>query len=168
MREYTRNQTLLANLPYAAMVTIGTATIATGLGFSAGALASAAGYLVYGVAGAVWIMVFVCRYCDYHGTRGCPCGYGLVSARFVPKGERECFAQKFKRHIPVIVPLWLIPVACGAIALHREYSRGLAGLVAVFAINSFAILPLVSRRHSCSECPQKDGCPWMAQRSAST
>jgi hypothetical protein len=101
MREYTRNQTLIANLPYAAMVALGMITIVTGLGFSAATLAGAAGYLVYGIAGAVWIMVFVCRYCDYHGTRGCPCGYGLVS-----------------------------------------------------------------RRHSCSECPQKDGCPWMAKRSA--
>ena len=74
----------------------------------------------------------------------------------------DMFAKKFKRHIPVIVPLWLIPVACGAVALSQRYSPGLVGLAAAFAVNAFIILPLLSRRHSCSECPQKDDCPWMA------
>jgi hypothetical protein len=97
----------------------------------------------------------------YYDNRGCPCGYGIVSARLVQKGDQECFARKFKRHIPAIVPLWLIPVACGAAALNRGYSPGVAGLIAAFAVNAFIILPLLSRRHSCSECPQKDDCPWM-------
>ena len=162
MRQYTAPQTLLANLPYAAMVALGTALIAWAFDFSTGSLVAAAGYLAYGFAGAVWIMVFVCPYCAYYGNRGCPCGYGIVSARLVRNGEQECFAKKFKRHIPVIVPLWLIPVACGAVALSQRYSPGLVGLAAAFAVNAFIILPLLSRRHSCSECPQKDDCPWMA------
>jgi len=165
MQEYTRNQTFVANLPYTVMVVTGAATIAWGFSLSAWALAGAAGYLAYGVAGSIWIMVFICRYCGYYGNRGCPCGYGVLAAKLVRKGEQECFAAKFKRHIPVIVPLWLIPLACGALALSRTYSKGLAGLLAVFAINSFVILPLVSRRHACSECPQKDGCPWMSKGS---
>jgi hypothetical protein len=164
MQEYTRTQTIVANVPYTVMVVTGAASIAWGFDFSAGALAGAACYLAYGVAGAVWIMLFICRYCGFYGTRGCPCGYGVLAAKLVRKGEQECFAAKFKRHIPVIVPLWLIPVACGAIALSRAYSNGLAGLLAVFAINSFVVLPLVSRRHACSECPQKETCPWMAQK----
>jgi hypothetical protein len=165
MQEYTRTQTVIANLPYTAMLVVGAAVIAWGFNFSAGALTGAASYVAYGVGGAVWIMVFICRYCGYYGTRGCPCGYGVLAARLVRKGEHECFAVKFKRHIPVIVPLWLVPVACGTIALSKAFSMGLAGILAAFVLNSFVILPLVSRRHACSECPQKDTCPWMANPS---
>jgi len=163
MREYSRAQTVVANLPYSIMLLTGAAVIAWGFGFSAQALAGAIGYAAYGVLGAVWIMVFICRYCAYYGTRGCPCGYGMLAARLAPKGSQECFAARFKRHIPVIVPLWLIPVACGAVALSHSFSPGQAWLLGAFVVNSFVILPLVSRRHACSECPQKDDCPWMAK-----
>jgi hypothetical protein len=166
MKEYTRTQTLIANLPYSLMLLTGAATIAHSFDFSGGALAGAAGYAAYGVGGAVWIMVFICRYCGYYGNRGCPCGYGVWAAKLAPKGAQECFAAKFKRHIPVIVPLWLIPAGCGALALSRTFSTGLAWLLAAFVVNSFVVLPLVSRRHACSECPQKEGCPWMAKSSA--
>jgi len=165
MREYTRTQTFVANLPYAAMVMMGAVLIARASGFPTWALAGALGYLAYGIAGALWIMVFICPYCSYYDTRGCPCGYGVLSARFVRKGGQECFAEKFRWHIPVIVPLWLIPVGCGAWSLSRGYTSGLAGLLAAFVVNSYVILPLVSRRHGCSECPQKEGCPWMARGS---
>lgn len=164
MKEYTHTETAIANLPYFIMLLLGAVIMAWGFGFSTVAVAGAVGYVVYGAVGAVWVMVFVCRYCGYHDTRGCPCGYGVLAARLVRKGGRECFAPKFKRHIPVIVPLWLIPPACGAIALSRASSHALTWLVGLFVVNSFVILPLVSRRHACSECPQKDGCPWMAQK----
>lgn len=166
MRAYTRTETLVANLPYAAMLLLGAWTIAVSLGASPAAVAAAVGYVVYGVAGSIWIMVFVCPCCHYHGSAGCPCGYGLLAAKLVPKGPLECFSRKFKRHIPVIVPLWFIPPICAAIALRGGLSRTLVGLLAAFAVNSFIILPLVSRRHSCHECPQKDDCPWMAREKA--
>jgi hypothetical protein len=31
----------------------------------------------------------------------------------------------------------------------------------VFAVDAFIILPVLSRKHGCVECPQKDDCPWM-------
>ena len=162
MKDYSRLQTLVANAPYAVMALLGTATIALGFGSSPLAVAGACGYLAYAVGGAVWTMVFICPYCSYYATRGCPCGYGMISAQLVPKGDHECFAEKFKRHIPVIVPLWLIPVVCGLAALWLSFSGWLAALIAVFVVNSFIVLPLVSRRHSCAECPQRNSCPWMA------
>ncbi len=161
-REYTRTQTLLANLPYALMLVLGAATIAWSFDLTPAALAGAAGYVAYGIAGAMWIMIFVCPYCAYYGSRGCPCGYGVLSALLVRPGEQECFARKFKRHIPVIVPLWLVPVGCAAAPLIREPAFDLAALAGAFVVNSFVILPWVSRGHSCSECPQRKGCPWMA------
>jgi hypothetical protein len=165
MREYTKWQTTVANLPYAAMLLLGGATIASAFQGPALVWGAGAAYVAYGLAGAVWIMVFVCPYCAYYNTRTCPCGYGVMAARLVGKGARECFAEKFRRHIPVIVPLWLIPVVCGGIALWRHYSGWMVVLVAAFAVNSYVILPLVSKRHGCKECPQKEGCPWMARAS---
>lgn len=145
------------------MVLIGAVTIAYAYGFSPSVLAGAVSYLAYGIAGAFWIIIFVCPYCAYYATRGCPCGYGTISARIMKKGNRDCFTEKFRRHIPVIVPLWVIPIACGGLALWYSFSWRLFGLVSAFIVESFIILPIVSRKHSCVDCPQKDDCPWMAK-----
>ncbi len=163
MREYSKLETTVANIPYAVMTLIGAVTIAYAYGFSAQACAWAAGYFAYGIAGAFWIMFFVCPYCAFYATRGCPCGYGTISARIVEKADRDCFAVKFKRHIPVIVPLWLIPAICGGITLWYSFSWTLVVLVSVFVVNSWIVLPLVSKKHGCVECPQKDDCPWMGE-----
>ena len=163
MHEYTKKDTIIANIPYAAMLLIGAVTIAYAFNFSSSSLIGAAGYVIYGIAGAFWIMIFVCPYCAYYATTKCPCGYGIVSARIVKKGDHDCFAEKFKRHIPVIVPLWIIPVACGAVALWSSFSWQLTGLMVLFIVESCIILPIVSRKHGCTDCPQKDDCPWMAK-----
>ena len=163
MREYTKSETTVANIPYAAMILLGAVTIAYAYGFTSQAIAWAAAYFAYGIAGAFWIMVFVCPYCAFYATKGCPCGYGTISARIVKKADHDCFAVKFKRHIPVIVPLWIIPVICGGIPLWSSFSWPLAVLVLVFVVDSWIILPLVSKKHGCVDCPQKDDCPWMAE-----
>ena len=163
MRNYTKRETISANIPYAAMVLIGAVTIAYAFGFSSLAIAGAVSYLAYGIAGAFWIIIFVCPYCAYFATGACPCGYGSISARIMKKGNRDCFTEKFKRHIPVIVPLWLIPVVCGGIALWNSFSWLLIGLVITFIIESWIILPIVSKKQCCVDCPQKDECPWMAK-----
>ena len=162
MREYSNAETAVANIPYVLMVLLGALTIAYAFSFSFYSLIGAGGYLAYGLLGAIWIMVFVCPYCHYYSTNSCPCGYGTISARIVKKGDQDCFAEKFKRHIPVIVPLWLIPVACGGIGLWLSFSWWLIALLSVFILESFVILPIVSKKHGCVECPQRDQCPWMA------
>jgi len=164
MREYTNRETAAANLPYVAMILLGAATIALGFHLTPWAVAGTLAYAVYGVGGALWIMVFVCPYCAYYGTRGCPCGYGKIAAKLVRKGDRECFAQKFKRHIPVIVPLWFIPLVAGVVALMQSFNGWLLGLVGVFMVNSYVVLPLLAKRHNCGDCPQREGCPWMSAK----
>ena len=167
MRTYSNVQTAIANVPYALMVLSGAATIAWSFHLAAGAVAGAVAYALYGIGGTLWVMVFICPYCAYYETRGCPCGYGTIAARLAPKGDRECFAAKFRRHIGVIFPLWIVPAVCGGTALWRGGAHGaLPALLAVFAVDAFVILPLVSRRHSCAECPQKDTCPWMGRKRA--
>ena len=167
MRQYTAGQTVLANLPYAAMVAVGAATIAMAFGLSAWSIAGGVLYVLYGVGGAFWIMVFVCPYCAYYATKACPCGYGSISARFAGRGDRECFPEKFRRHIPVIVPLWLIPVACGVVGMWLAFSWWLLALTCIFAIDAYVVLPLVSRKNCCAECPQVDACPWMGSKAQS-
>ena len=163
MREYTLSETVFANIPYAVMVFIGTTIIAYAYGLTVLAFTAAFGYLIYGVIGAFWIMIFVCPFCAFYANKGCPCGYGMISAKIVKKNGRNCFPDKFRRHIPVIVPLWLIPVICGGIALWNSFSWMFTGLVLVFIIESWIILPIVSVKHGCVDCSQKDKCPWMVR-----
>ena len=164
MREYTNGETIIANIPYVAMIVMGASTIAFGFGLTLSAIWGALSYGIYGVVGVVWIMIFLCPYCAYFATRRCPCGYGIISARFVRRGDRECFAPKFKRHIPVIVPLWLIPTVCGIVALTHSFSWWLLGLTFAFVLNSYVVLPFAAMRQSCAECPQRDDCPWMSNQ----
>ncbi len=158
--KYTHAQTLTANLPYLGMIVLGSIILFLSVGYPQALWAGL--YALYGIGGAVWIMVFMCPYCAFHGTRACPCGYGPIAARLRERKEGNRFNEKFRRHIPVIVPLWFIPPAAGGLALWRGFSWVTAVLIAAFVIDSFVVLPLLSRKHCCASCPQKDDCPWMA------
>jgi hypothetical protein len=164
IREYSPAQELINNIPYLAMTMLGTVIFVATLGSSAWGLIAAAAYLAYGLMGALWIMIFVCPYCGYWNTRSCPCGYGRIAARFRKKKPIESFSEKFKKHIPVIVPLWFIPVLVGLPLVIRSFSWTLLVLLVVFALEAFVILPLVSTKHGCKGCPQKDSCPWMKDK----
>lgn len=161
MRQYSPAQELINNAAYIVMILLGTVILIFSYGGSAGGWVSALAYLAYGIAGVVWIMVFVCPYCRYFDTRSCPCGYGHIAPLFRAKETVECFNEKFKKHIPVIVPLWFIPILAGIVPLIRSFSLSLLVMLIIFAINAFIILPLVSTKHGCKECPQKSTCPWM-------
>ena len=172
-RQYSHAQELINNLPYIIMIVLGTAVLFLSMPPALWRWITAAVYLVYGVAGILWIIVFLCPFCRYYDTRSCPCGYGQIAARLRRQknsklktqdselSSADCFDKKFKKHIPVIVPLWFIPVVVGVIALIGEFSISLLVLLIIFAVDAFALLPLLSTKHSCKECPQRDTCPWM-------
>ena len=166
-RGYSGLEVLVANLPYAAMVLLGSGALLVGYGQPAGldfdgrAWIAAGAYLAYGVLGALWIIVFLCPHCPSYGSRLCPCGYGTISAKLRPKGNVELFTRKFRRNIPVIVPLWIIPPAAGGYFIYIEFSWLMVGLLAAFAVDAFLVLPFYSRKHGCERCPQGDDCPWM-------
>lgn len=152
---------LIDNLPYAAMLILGAAVFWQSWSGREWATITALGYVAYGVLGAFWIMFFVCPYCHFYATRWCPCGYGQVAAKLRRRRDGEQFAHQFRRHIPVIVPLWFAPPIAAGFALFRQWSWPLLALVLIFIVNAFVVLPLVSRAYGCAKCPQKDGCPWM-------
>ena len=165
MRKYSPYQELINNIPYLAMIVLGTVIFAALPGSLTWGLIFAAAYLIYGLVGAFWIMIFVCPYCRYWNTKSCPCGYGRIAAKFRKKKPIECFSEKFKRHIPVIVPLWFIPLLVGVPLVIRSFSWLLLVLLIIFVLEAFIILPLVSTKYGCKECPQKNSCPWMKHKS---
>jgi hypothetical protein len=161
MREYSHLEELINNVPYMAMIVLGIVILAMGVEAPMWKWIVAGLYLIYGAVGAFWIMVFICPYCRYWNTRSCPCGYGHIAAMLRDKKPQDCFNEKFKKHIPVIVPLWFIPVLVGAVFVVHLFSWLLLVLLVIFALNSFVVLPLVSTKHGCKKCPQRDTCPWM-------
>jgi hypothetical protein len=163
-RTYTGTETFLHNLPYILMTILGAAVLFYSLRGSVWANVTATGYIFYGLVGALWIMIFVCPYCRFWGTDACPCGYGKIAARIRNRQSEDRFSEKFKRHIPVIVPLWFLPLLPAVLALIQGFTWGLVILVAAFVLDAFVILPRFSTQHGCHECPQRQTCPWMKGR----
>lgn len=163
-QEYSHVQQIVNNLPYTVMALLGAAIFVIGLANPVWGWLCASVYVIYSVAGAFWIMIFVCPYCERHNTMSCPCGYGVIAAKLRQKKDVSRFKEKFKKHILVIVPLWFIPVFACVVFTVRSFSWLMVILLVVFALDAFAVLPLYSKRHSCTNCPQKDTCPWMGRK----
>jgi len=156
-----RRRAWVDNLPYMVMIVLGAAIIWWGAGPAIWRWILTVGYVAYGALGAVWIMFFVCPWCHFYDTDLCPCGYGRIAARLRSKQDGDSFAQRFKRHIPVIVPLWFLPLIAGGIAIYQEFSWLMPSLLAAFVINSHILLPLLAKHYGCNSCSQKETCPWM-------
>ena len=165
IREYSHFQQFVDNLPYIVMVLLGAVIFFMGFEASLWRWLTSGLFILYGIVGAFWIIVFVCPYCHYYDTRLCPCGYGRIAAKIRTKRDDSQFIKKFRKHIPVIFPLWLAPVAAGVTFLILSFSLWVLGLMVLFAVDSFVILPLLSTRYGCAHCPQKDECPWMRHKS---
>jgi len=161
---YTGMQTFLHNLPYILMTVLGAAVLLQSFE-GPWAHVTAGAYLLYGLIGALWIMVFVCPFCRFWGTNSCPCGYGRVAARIRDRQPGDRFNEKFSKHIPVIVPLWFLPLVAAGPVLVRGFTWALAILAMIFVVDAFLILPRFSSQHGCRDCPQRASCPWMKNKS---
>lgn len=164
-QEYTHLQEFIDNLPYIFMTILGALVFIIGPEAGRTNWLFAGLYVFYGIAGAFWIIIFVCPYCHFYDTRTCPCGYGQISAKLRKVQDQSRFIEKFKKHIPVIIPLWIIPLVAGIIYLLDNFSLSLLLLVVLFAIDAYLVLPLLSRKYGCAHCPQKSTCPWMKKES---
>lgn len=164
-QDCTAAEALAHKLPYALVVLLGAAVIAVGFGATPRAFVGAGVYVACGGAGALWMILMVCPHCANYG-RSCPCGYGLISARLRRKGDTKQFGARFRRYMPAIVPLWIVPVAAGGVALAPGFSWQLVSLLAAFILESFVLLPLVSAKCECARCVQRGACPWAGLRAA--
>lgn len=167
-KEYTHLQEFFDNLPYFFMIILGSAIGLLVCNLNSWGITTAVPYAVYGTAGALWIIIFVCPYYHYDDTRTCPCGYGQIAAKLRKKSGENKFAEKFKKHIPVIVLLWIIPIILGTIFLIKDFNYPLLTLTIIFIINSYIILPLLARKYGCGHCPQKNNCIWMIKETSPT
>jgi len=160
-QEYTHTQEFLDNLPYIMMIILGSLILFFSIQLPYWNLLAGILFIIYGVLGTVWFIIFICPYCHFYGTRSCPCGYGQIATKIKPKAKIEQFNEKFKKHIPVIFPLWILPLLVGAISIIYTFSSLILILIILFIIDAFIVLPLISRKYGCAHCPQKDNCPWM-------
>jgi hypothetical protein len=159
--EYTHLQEVIDNLPYILMLILGAVIHVIAirplyLGWSAAVL-----YIILALVGALWIILFVCPYCNFFDTRLCPCGYGQISSKLRRKGEEINFTAKFKKNIPFIVPVWIIPLIVAIISLLSNFKTSLVIVSLAFFVNSFIILPASAKIYGCGHCAQKNECPWM-------
>jgi len=159
--EYSHIQEFIDNLPYMMMTFLGGVILILTFNYSIWGWLTGLLFILYGVLGTVWFIIFICPYCHFFDTRACPCGYGQLAAKVRQKRDGDRFNEKFKRHIPIIVPLWIIPLIASIATLLNTFSYLMLILLIIFIIDSYIILPLVSRKYGCAHCPQKDSCPWM-------
>ena len=159
--EYSHLHEIIDNLPYFTMTLLGGVILLISLKFSIWAWIASSVFIFYGIMGTILFIIFICPYCHFFDTRACPCGYGQIAAKIRPKRDGDRFNEKFKRHIPIIVPLWIIPVIAGILSSIFNFSVWMLSLIILFILDSYVILPLVSRKYGCAHCPQKDTCPWM-------
>jgi hypothetical protein len=107
---------LLDNIPTAAMFVLG-AILMWRLGWLFGTA-----YLVYCILAIVGFWGRICPWCHHFATRACPCGYGVIAARFFkPKTGRE-FRSVFRANIVIMFPCFFIPPIAGALLLWNGYT----------------------------------------------
>ena len=154
----------MENLPYGVMIFLGMMIFLFGLEFTGLAWGLAAAYALYAIIGAMWIIIFVCPYCHNFGDE-CFSGHGQVSAKLMKKKDEGRFVEEFKRNIPVIIPIYILPVIFGAAMLIIAFSWVVLTLIILFALNSFILSPRISMRYACSRCSVRKECPWMGEGS---
>ncbi len=152
---------LLDNIPTAAMFLLGTALVWMAWG------PAAIFMLLYNLLAIVLFWSLICRHCAHFGTRACPCGYGVIAARFFQKIEGSDFRKIFRKNIAVMYPCWFIPFGAGIYLLGTRFSKGALVIFAAFVVIAFILIPAISRLVGCKGCDLKNQCPWMAALPAS-
>ena len=161
--EYSTARVLLDNVPYIVTVILGALLVRY-----AWNIIPAIAFAVYGAVGTLWFIVFICPHCDFYGTKACPCGYGSISAKLLRKRDSTRFEKVFKKNVPVIFPIWIVPVLAGVYGMARSFSSAILILLVVFMVISYAVLPLLSKKHGCLNCPNRERCPWMGKENMKT
>ena len=117
--------------------------------------------LLYNVSTIVLFWWMICRHCPHFATRACPCGYGVIAARYFHKKEGSDFRKVFRKNIVMMLPCWFIPLGAGIYMLCAGFSRDVLIIVAAFVAVGFVLIPAISRFVGCKGCDLKQQCPWM-------
>lgn len=117
--------------------------------------------MLYNLASIILFWKLICRYCQHFGTRACPCGYGIIAARYFDRKEGGGFRKIFRKNIAIMYPCWLVPLGAGVYLLYTRFSRDILLIFLAFIIVGFVLIPAISRFVGCKGCDLKEQCPWM-------
>ena len=118
-------------------------------------------YSIYILVSIAWFWARICPYCESFGTRNCPCGYGIISARIFKKRSGEDFKNIFKKNIFILFSLWVVPPFTGIYLLVSKFSMITFVYLFIFCLTGLFIIPFISKIAGCKNCSIKDDCPWM-------
>ncbi|MBN2534189.1 MAG: hypothetical protein JXB88_14965 [Spirochaetales bacterium] len=121
-------------------------------------------HAVYAVLSILWFWAKICPYCHSFGTRSCPCGYGIISAKLFKKKSGKNFSRIFKKNIPVLFPAWFVPPVIGIYLLISRFSYVTLLYLVLFCFTGFFVIPFVSKIAGCKTCRIKEDCPWMNKK----
>ncbi|MGA1820272.1 MAG: Kelch repeat-containing protein [Thermoplasmatota archaeon] len=108
----------------------------------------------------IWFWANVCTHCYGWGSRACPSGYGMLSARLFSKAERPDFRRAFYMNVWSVALQWFVPLGVGITYLIMDLDIVLLLALVLFVVVGFLILPMTSRHKGCSKCPQRKDCPF--------
>jgi hypothetical protein len=118
-------------------------------------------YLIYSAASIVWFWARICPFCAHYNTLSCPCGYGIISAKFFKRRTDKEFKKVFKANIITLFPCWIVPLLLGLYLLLYNFSLPTLFYLLLFSITAFLVIPLISKLVGCKNCETKEECPWM-------
>ena len=118
-------------------------------------------FLAYCGVSIVLFWGLICPFCHHYATKACPCGYGVLAARFFEKHEGPDFRQVFRQRIGIMFPAWIVPFVAGVYLLWSDFTMEVAVLLASFCVVGFFLIPAISKFVGCRGCEIKDQCPWM-------
>jgi len=119
------------------------------------------GYVIYSLLSILWFWARICPYCHHYGTNACPCGYGVISAKFFKKRENKSFKKVFKQNIVAVFPTWFVPFIIAMYLLVIRNNQEVLILTIAFSLLGFVIIPIISKFVGCKNCEVKEDCPWM-------
>ncbi len=152
---------MLDNVPTVAMFVLGAVLVRMAWGSAAIAM------VLYDLLAVVLFWRLICRHCAQFGSRACPCGYGVVAAKFFKKMEGGDFRKVFRRYIAIMYPCWFVPLAAGIHLLYSRFNKSALTIFIAFTVIAFILIPVISRLVGCKGCDLKDQCPWMRPGRAS-
>lgn len=103
----------------------------------------------------------LCTYCPLYGTAACTTGFGDIAAKYFEKKDETKFTEKYKIFIPLLSLLWFIPFIAGLYILWLNFTWFMFGILMLFSIFGFVLVPVIPTLTYCRKCPLRDDCPWM-------
>lgn len=111
----------------------------------------------------IWFMACVCPHCSAFGNRTGLSAFCYFARHLATKGERQRFADAFRRNATVMMVESMLPTVAGLVLICQNWSNGwrlgyqLFLLASFYAISSY-LLPAACRP-DCKECDMRSDCP---------